>query len=78
MPAAGLLTLHDAETGEMVVVDSDSSELREAFEAEGRREAHERNRTFRKLSIDEVVIDTASSYIQPLVRFFQTRHRRAH
>ncbi len=56
--AAGLLTLHDAETGEMVVVDSGRSKFREAFENAGNREANQRTRTFRKLGIDEVAIDS--------------------
>ena len=76
--SAGLLTLHDAETGELVVVDSGSSKCREAFENAGTREANQRTRTFRKLGIDEVARDTASSYVQPLVHFFQTRPRAGH
>ena len=55
--AAGLLTLHDAETGEMVVVDSGSSKFREMFENAGTREANQRTRTFRKLGIGEVAIE---------------------
>ena len=45
-------------TGELVVLDSGSSKFREAFENAGTREANQRTRTFRKLGIDEVAIDS--------------------
>ena len=78
LPSVGFLTLHDAETGELIVVDSGSAEVREAFESAGKREAQERRRTFRRLGIDEIPVDTSRSYVEPLVHFFQTRLARAH
>ena len=77
LPAVGFLQLHDAETGQAMLVDSSSAPVREAY-ARGEREAsQQRSRMFRKHGIDEIRLDTTGSYVEPLVHFFQARMRRA-
>jgi uncharacterized protein (DUF58 family) len=77
LPAVGFLQLHDAETGEQLLVDTGSPQVREAYALGERRAVRERTRMFRKLGIDEIRLDTTESYVEPLVRFFKTRMRRA-
>jgi uncharacterized protein (DUF58 family) len=77
LPAVGFLQLHDAETGEQLLVDTGSPQVREAYALGERRAVQERTRMFRKLGIDEIRLDTTESYVEPLVRFFKTRMRRA-
>ena len=76
LPDAGMITLHDAETGEQSLVDSGDAEVREAYAETERQANSERQRLFRRLGIDEICVDTSQSYIQPLVHFFKTRMSR--
>ena len=77
LPPVGFLQLHDAETGEQLLVDTGSPQVREAYALGERQVVQERTRMFRKLGIDEIRLDTTESYVEPLVRFFKTRMRRA-
>ena len=77
LPSTGFVSLHDAETGEMVVVDSNSEPVRTAYARAAARTAEQRRRSFRRSGIDEIPVDTSKSYVEPLVRFFQTRMARA-
>jgi uncharacterized protein (DUF58 family) len=73
----GLLALHDAETGEQVVVDTSDTRVREAHARLQERHAAERQRAFRRMGVDCVSIDTSQSYVEPLISFFQARMARA-
>lgn len=77
LPDVGFLTLHDAESGQQLVVDSSDAAVREAFSQRWRDAVARRTRTFRRLAIDEVRIDAASGdYVEPLARFFEGRMSR--
>ncbi len=76
LPAVGLVELEDAETGEVILVDTSDPAVREGFA----RLAGERDRALsqrlRRLEIDLVEIDTERPYVDALVRFFHKRERR--
>jgi uncharacterized protein (DUF58 family) len=76
MPAAGLVTLEDAETGRLRLVDTRS----EAFRKELAMRARDRQDTLRDqlraTGMDLIVFDASSSMIDPLLRFFRERERR--
>ncbi|MDJ0864633.1 MAG: DUF58 domain-containing protein [Myxococcota bacterium] len=76
IPPVGLLTLEDAETGEVRVIDASSA----AFRREHARQAAERvdalRRRFHRAGIDFIHVDAAASVVEPLVRFFRMRERR--
>jgi hypothetical protein len=73
----GFLTLHDAESGQQLVVDSSDESVREAFADRWKLTVAEHTRTFRRLAVDEVHIDAASGdYVEPLARFFEGRMSR--
>jgi len=76
MPKAGLVVWEDAETGELVELDTSSAEVRGRFEklAEARR--REQIALFRSMNVDEIEIFTNSDYVRELVRFFRVRERR--
>lgn len=77
LPRAGLVRLHDAETGEEVEVDGGSGRVREAFERRMReREAGLRS-MFRRMKLDAVELTTGRPYIEPLARYFRKRGLRA-
>lgn len=76
LPNVGLLTLEDAETGDLVEIDTGKTRVRQRFErlAESRR--LETRRMFRREGIDCLEIDTAKPYLPALLGFFKTRERR--
>ena len=77
LPAVGLVSLGDAETGEQVLVDTRSQRVRVTFYRHQERAAQTQGDSFRRMGIDEIRVDTSQSYVEPLVQFFQTRMARA-
>ncbi len=73
----GLVLFEDPETGESVWLDTDSASVRRAFSEAVRREELERHEFFRRNKIDFIRIDASRPYVDPLVRFFKLRERRA-
>jgi uncharacterized protein (DUF58 family) len=76
LPDVGLVTLEDAETGELVTVDTASARFRERFEQEGDRARKTREDRLRSLKVDQLSITTGADYTAELSRFFRTRERR--
>jgi uncharacterized protein (DUF58 family) len=76
LPTLGLLTLEDAETGEVREIDTGSRHVREAF----RRRALERMDAFRRAArqadVDVLELRTGEPYHLPLFNFFQNRANR--
>lgn len=76
MPPAGLVTLEDAETGQLRLVDTRSAEFRGELARRARdRQAALRDQ-LRATGMDLVVFDAAGSMVDPLLRFFRERERR--
>ena len=73
LPAAGLLQVIDAETGERAWVDSDDPAVRQAYTAAARRRLDERRRLLAAAGVDEVPIFADQPYVGPLVSFFRSR-----
>ncbi len=76
LPAVGFIELEDAETGEAVLVDTSSQELRQAFSKEVARRRNHLDRLFRRINIDRIDIFTDKPYAEPLIRFFRMRAKR--
>lgn len=76
LPEVGFIELEDAETGEVVLVDTFRAEVREMFQQRASREVEERARIFRTMNVDHVDIRTHQSYVEPLIRFFRMRAKR--
>jgi uncharacterized protein (DUF58 family) len=76
LPAAGLLTLRDPETDEMVVIDTSSARVRRRFEeAAAVRRARLSDILVRR-NVDEIAISVEKDLVSELIRFFKTRERR--
>ncbi|MBV9121862.1 MAG: DUF58 domain-containing protein [Planctomycetes bacterium] len=76
LPAVGLLELEDAETGQRVLVDTSSRQVREAFAQAARRRQEDLRQLARAARIDLVEVSTDGGHLEALVHFFQTRERR--
>ncbi len=73
LPQVGLVDLRDAETDEVVTVDTGSRAFREAFEREMKKRFETRERELRKAGVDRVDVTTNSDFIAPLAAYFRKR-----
>ncbi len=76
LPAAGLLTLEDAETGELLELDSSRATVRERFARTNAERLAELDRALRRAGVDTLRFSTAESFAQMLQAFFETRRGR--
>ena len=76
LPNVGMLAIEDAETGEVVELDTANPSVRDRFS----QEAHERSRRLvsdlRAEGVDTLQLNTGSPYMPALQRFFKNRERR--
>lgn len=72
----GLVELEDAETGEIIVIDSSSKAFQREFAAKVEEDVGELAQTFRRINLDLINIRTDQPYIVPLINFFEARSRR--
>jgi uncharacterized protein (DUF58 family) len=76
LPALGRLVLNDAETGEVVEINTGDERKRAAFAERQARAQNELTRLFRSARIDAIRLRTDQPYGAELGRFFETRERR--
>lgn len=76
LPDVGLLTLEDAETGDLVQIDTGSRATRETFAKEAEARRRDAGKLLRREGVDCLEIDTASPYLPALLAFFRSRERR--
>jgi len=76
LPPIGFLEFEDAETGEVVVVDTYDKQVRAAFAKASRGDRAQRDTMFQSLSVDHINLRTGESFVKPLTRFFEERARR--
>ena len=76
LPNVGLIPMQDAETEEMLFVDTTSKKVRDNF-AKNRVQATEKLRKLLPASgVDLIDITTGTDYVKPLINFFKTRGSR--
>jgi uncharacterized protein (DUF58 family) len=76
LPALGRLVLNDAETGEVVEINTGDVRKRAAFSERQARAQADLARLFRSAGIDAIQLQTDKPYGVELARFFETRERR--
>jgi len=76
LPSAGLLTVEDAETGELVELDSSRGAVRYKFAATNAERLAELDRALRRAGVDTLRFSTVDDFAQTLQRFFETRRGR--
>jgi uncharacterized protein (DUF58 family) len=76
LPALGLLTLEDTETGEVMEIDTDSSSVREDFARQAMERMEQFRRAARQAGVDTLELRTGEPYSQALYTFFQNRSSR--
>ncbi len=73
LPNVGLIELEDAETGEVVVLDTRDAKAREMYQQLNLSVVETRRKFFQSNKIDNIEIRTEQSYVEPLIRFFRQR-----
>jgi len=76
LPMIGPVELEDAETGELVLIDAASAEIRKRYEALALARAGELAEMLRAMGIDQIQIETGKPYVRDMTAFFRTRERR--
>ncbi|PIP67626.1 MAG: DUF58 domain-containing protein [Candidatus Omnitrophica bacterium CG22_combo_CG10-13_8_21_14_all_43_16] len=76
MPDIGLVKFEDAETGEILYLDTSDDLLRKELAKKRSDLLNARNRAFRSIGVDSINISTDKPYIDPLIIFFRMRAKR--
>lgn len=77
MPNVGLVELEDAETGELIQIDTGSAAFRKRYAGLGADRKGKLGELFRSMGVDLIEIMTNRDYVRDLVKFFRVRERRA-
>ena len=76
LPSAGLIEFADAETGEIILVDTSSRQFRKKYSGASAQRFDALKETLKSINVDCISIGTDRPYIHDLIEFFHMRHRR--
>jgi uncharacterized protein (DUF58 family) len=76
LPDAGLLTIEDAETGEILELDSSRSAVRERFALINEERLAQLDQALNRTAVDTLRLNTVEPFAQTLQRFFEIRRGR--
>ena len=76
LPAAGLLSVEDPETGDRVLIDSSNPRVRHAYAEQAEHRQALLRDTVRRTGVELLELSTGEPYELPLVHFFRERARR--
>ena len=76
LPNVGLVPMQDAETEEMVLVDTSSKNIRELFMKNRASKITALKKLLPASGVDLIDITTGTDYVRPLINFFKTRGKR--
>ncbi|MEC8852854.1 MAG: VWA domain-containing protein, partial [Bacteroidota bacterium] len=77
LPNVGMIKMLDSESGKSSWVDTSSKKIRMKFGSNSKKRAERLKQDFLLCGVDHININTADSYIKPLINFFKQReHRR--
>ncbi len=76
MPSVGLIEVQDAETGQIMLVDTSSKRFRDRYGDHSSRRFNDLKSLLGAINVDVIPIATDKPYINDLIQFFHMRHRR--
>jgi uncharacterized protein (DUF58 family) len=76
LPDVGFISLVDAETGQVVELDTRHPRVRALFAGRAAQRAEKLSAELRKVGVDELAIRTDEDYLKSFRRFFHMRERR--
>ena len=76
IPQVGIIALEDAETGDLVWVDTNDDGWRQSYEEQVLAEEQAKVQMMRSLAIDRIALVNGNEYVSALNDFFKRRERR--
>lgn len=76
LPDVGFISFRDAETGEVVEVDTSHPRVRQMFKMQADQRAERITTGLRRAGVDQLPISTTEPYTTSLRRFFESREKR--
>lgn len=76
LPDVGFISLVDAESGELLELDTRHPQVRELFARRAAERAENVSRLLKRAGVDELPIRSGEDYVADLRRFFRMRERR--
>lgn len=73
LPRMGVIEVQDAETGEILTVDTSSESFRTEYESAVQKKKEQRDRLLRLSQVERIDVNSSSDYVNPLVAFFKKR-----
>lgn len=73
LPDVGMIYMKDAETGNMVLVDSGNKQVRMNYNEYWKLESNQTDELLKKYGIDYAKIATHEDYVRPLIELFKKR-----
>lgn len=74
-PAVGIVNIRDAETGEVVTVDSSSPLVQKLYRESIEAARKNRDNELRRAQVDRIDVVSGEDFLDPLVAFFKNRHK---
>ena len=69
----GLVDLHDAETGQVVTVDSSSAVFQKYYQNFISQQRTHREGELRKAGVDRIEVVSGANFVDPLVAYFRKK-----
>jgi uncharacterized protein (DUF58 family) len=76
LPDIGIVAIEDAESGELIEIDTGNETLRRRFAEVALDRTAQLERAFKSEAVDSLRITTDQSYVAPLMAFFKNRQRK--
>ena len=76
LPKLGLVHLRDAESGEILLINTDDRAMTKLLTSHERVKRGNRKKLFRSIGIDTIEIDTDGSLVKPIIQYFKIREKR--
>lgn len=76
LPSMGLIEMEDAETGEIMAVDTSSPLFKKHYKEKNIERKRMRDQELRKSGVDKIEIKTTNDFVNPLISYFKMRTHR--
>jgi hypothetical protein len=76
LPNVGIVAIEDAETGELIEIDTGSEAVRHRFAELAEARNTQLRKAFNGEAVDALRVSTGQPYVAPLLAFFKNRSRK--
>lgn len=76
LPSMGLIEMEDAETGEIMAVDTSNPLFKKHYKEKNIERKRMRDQELRKSGVDKIEIKTTNDFVNPLISYFKMRTHR--